>query len=228
MKLFDLKNRKLYIICFIPRSGSNHLCSLLERSGIGIPGEYYFPYDFNERYHHWNNKLKAYFNGDIDPINYFECILKFQHSIAGIKVSWDAMQAMMHEVSDIVEYMNPKYIYITRDDKIMQAISWARALQTQVWSSDDLGRRSPQPIYDKAQIEKCLEYIEQQENRFENFLSDKNPLRIAYEELSDDTIREVSEFLDVPIVFKKQHILSKFRKLRDKVNDDWYQKFTST
>lgn len=231
MKLFDIENRKLYIICFIPRSGSNHLCSMLERHGIGIPGEYYFPYELPERYANWNKKLKGYFNGDAahNPVEYFRCIFKLQHSVAGIKAGWDSVQIMLDEVGDIVEKMEPQYIYVTREDKIRQAVSWAKSLLTNIWSSDDLvDGKAPEPKYSKEKIDECLGYIKFQERQFEEFLKDKDPLRITYEEISDDTIRKISEFLDVPIIAQKQFILDQYKKIGTKKNDEWYDRYASS
>lgn len=226
---FIKKNRnKFYFICFIPRSGSNHLTSLMEESGFGAPAEYYYPYDFKSRYETWNAMLPYYFR-KCDKLDFFRSIFDVgkdgRHSEpTGIKISWDSLNIVMYEVGWLVKELEPKYIYLTRKDKLLQAISWHKASCTEVWSSDDVGKdQSKEYNYDKNGIKDKLDLIHVQENMFLNYLSDKKPLNLFYEDGYDmDTI---SSFLQAPIVKSEKTILGNFEILRNDENYEYKNRF---
>lgn len=231
MNLFDNQNKKLYFVCFVPRSGSNHLCSMLEKHGLGTPAEFYYPYKLIDRFTYWHKRLPRYFNRNakINEEEYFNCILGIQKSIAGIKVSWDAMNIVYTEIGNTIQKMRPKFIYVTRRDKIRQAISWAISLETNIWSSDDLiNKPKPKPKFSRQKVDECLQFIQNDEDRFEQFFKSNDCFRITYEEFDDKHIKEIADYLNVEINYRRLQVMDNYVKTGDGTNEEWYRQYVST
>lgn len=228
---FINKNKdKLYLICFIPRSGSNHLTSIMEENGLGAPTEYYYPYDFKSRYKYWNKLLPYYFREE-NEYEFFKSIFKVKkdggcNNITGMKISLESLNIMLSEIKNVIYELNPKFIYLTRNNKLMQSISWFKAENTKIWSSDDL-INNPQPElkYDRNSINQYLQMILYQEKMFNEFLSDKKHLKIHYED--GVNIKEISSFLGIEPIKCKKTILGDFSILRDNNNTDFYNRYMS-
>lgn len=229
MKLFNEYNKRLYIVCFIPRSGSTFLCSLLNRNGYGAPQEYYYPYEFNDRLKNWHGKLGPQFPLSTTKDDYLDKIMEFQSPIAGIKSTWDAYKIMESETSGKLDRINPKYLYLKRSNKLKQAISWAKSLQTGIWVSEDHKPPHEEPKYDKELIDKCLGYIECQEEMFDKSLADKDRLDLNYEDLCDDqdmVMQLMSNFLNVKTYPKVVGIiLHRQEKMDNSINERWYRRY---
>lgn len=73
-----------------------------------------------------------------------------------------------------------RYIRISRDDKVAQAISWSIAGQNGQFHSNQ--RPGPDPVvFDAANIEKALEAIERGEKQWDYELRGENTLNLVYE-----------------------------------------------
>ena len=229
MRLFELSNKKLYIICFIPRSGSNYLCSILEKHGLGSPTEYYYPYELKDRYQYWKLRLPKYFNRfcETNHLEFFKSVLNISPGICGIKTSWDSLKILHQECDELLKQIEIKYLYMTRDDKIRQAISWAISLTTDIWSSDDKQVKTDIK-YSRELIDKCLGYIKTQESLFAEYLQNKRFIEIKYEQLNNLDINNISEFIDEKIIYKPPKVLDNYEKLNNDLHIEWYNKYAST
>lgn len=93
-----------------------------------------------------------------------------------------------------------RWIRIRREDRVAQAVSWARALQSGRWASH---QRSLLPvIYRRRQVERLEAEILRQEGAWSRFFDSNGiePLELSYEELvaeRDVTLRRVLAFLGV-------------------------------
>ncbi len=185
-----------YVICFVNRSGSNYLCDLLKSAGIGIPAEYYYPLDFRKRVRCQFPANKKFDPQASGPAEYWHRVCESQGEIVGVKANFDAFQVFRSEVD--LRLPDLHYIYLTRKDKLRQAISWYRADHTETWSSFAPSAREDPP-FDRAQIDKYLRYIRENEQNWEQFLADKKYLPLIYEELGPQTVFEIAAHVGVSV-----------------------------
>jgi len=193
-----------YIVCGMPRSGGGALCDLLTQTRLaGRPLEYF---------RHW---FKARWKPDdpspearswaLPPVPYFRKIFEdgTLNKVLGIGASYEHFSYVMWQLETAFEFEaesvgevwnsllpNLHYIYITREDKIRHAVSWARCAQP---SNQD------NPLtFDAKQIAGFYQQIHTFEISWEEFfrLSDVTPLRIKYETLFSDYARTVIDVLD--------------------------------
>lgn len=224
MKLLDLANRRLYIICFVNRSGSSYLCEMLCRAGLGYPQEYYHPYGHKERYEHWSKKLPEYgeklpYTAEESAEEYFKALLDMQKPTAGIACTSGSYDQMHKEVGKILDQIKPKYIMLTRRDRLRQAISWYRAEYTGMWSTNHQSNNRIPP-YSQDEIEQYLIQIEEQEQLLEKYIGHHKPLRITYEEIGPACINQICEFIGIKPP-RPWNAYSVLRVQRDKMTEDW-------
>lgn len=118
------------IICFLNRSGSNFLAECLQQSGgIGPFGEF-----FNHP-----NLVSLCKEKDIDTLSdyvfYINSLMK-KDNVFCTKLGWAQLYFLIKigVIPKIIK--NPKFIFITRNDLLGQAISFSIASQTKKWSSE--------------------------------------------------------------------------------------------
>ena len=92
----------------------------------------------------------------------------------------------MSEKPKLLSMIAPTHVvYLTRRDKVAQAISYSRAIRSGSWFWDH-GKGDPCE-YDEAHIQEALESIESQEQAWEYVfeITHTRPLRVTYEEFLD-------------------------------------------
>lgn len=185
-----------YFILFTQRSGSSHLCNLLASIGLGKPGEYGL---FEDR-----------------TFDRLTAALNEQGEIAGVKIDWETLKDLLKQPDDLMEQFSPRLIYLKREDRLGQAISWAKALQTAEWSCFDSAAK--EPVYDRKLVAQQLKVIDWQEARFGEFIKDKPCLELTYEQPDEEKLALIcNEFNFEPQGEPKSY----FRKQADAVNEDW-------
>lgn len=135
-------------------------------------------------------------------------------------------------------FPNLHYIFITRRDKLRQAISYVRALETGVWRQ---GKRVPTPDYrtlpfNPAAIDARLQQIQQEEIWMHEFFEryDIEPFKVVYEdfvEAYEETAKGILRYLEIP--FPRQLEFGEREMIRqaDAVTEEWvlrYQKLKQT
>ena len=183
---------KTYVVASIPRTGSTLLCRMLWRAGcVGAPKEYLNPMQLRDwevrlgspasRLRHrrlagrrlalvgpaWSQTRLA---AHLDRVR--------QRRSAG---GWFGLKLHQHHRHRLTGSV-ARWIYLTRADRIAQAVSWARALQTGQW----IGGDSPREVrYSRWLIQRCLKSIDAGESGWEaHFLRvGVEPLRLRYEKL---------------------------------------------
>ncbi len=213
-----------YAICTQPRSGSNLLCQLLSSTErLGYPLEYFngpgrralglpdFP-DAPEL------QIEAIFRLGATP-NGVYAVKLFANQFAAFsrRLRWTDLLPNLH------------FVYLVRDDLLGQAISWARALQTEQY-------RSTQPanqlaVYDADLIRSRLTAIVLERAQWETFFARTgiDPLRIVYERFLEDPASHVDRVANMMDV---EHPVVDQRKVdlviqRDAITEEWKQRFRS-
>jgi len=204
-----------YALCAVARSGAHLLTGALQASHLaGRPLQY-----FHDRLSH---KYAVRYGLDaarnVGP--YLRGLLasaSTSNGVFGFRIeSWDVEPLVGrlresgefgdHELGEreLLETAFPRlrYIQLTREDKLRQAISTARAMQTNLWVPGKEHNITGEAKFDPALIDQCLFCVEQAERQWAKFFARNqlDPLAITYENLCNDypgTVNQVFDFLQI-------------------------------
>lgn len=183
-----------YAICYVQRSGSTHLTSLLQNTGVaGKPADF-----FNVGYRDMRLEREQVFTrtgahtiasaatkyGCRSVADYLNVISREARGVNGVF----GMKMDLCHASILIRrgmFWNPewKYIYVTRQDLLMQAVSYYIAQETGLWSSMSAG---PDTVgFNQQAIEESILYLAGLMSHWEMTfaLFGIHPLRITYEEI---------------------------------------------
>ena len=209
--------RRCYVVCAIPRSGSNLLTDGLHATRrAGKPKQFFLP--------KWEARFAADHHLDLSAgfAAYVRDIVRLtatSNQVFGFKLmSWyleDFLSRLRATGAfgnaqttdlDLLRTTFPRlqFVYLSRRHKLRQALSQARALQTGVWKVRDGKTSKEEPQFDAKLIEQCLKDGERQEKHWQNFFQriDVEPFRVEYETLCQDyeaTIRSILDFLKISL-----------------------------
>jgi trehalose 2-sulfotransferase len=211
-----------YLICSTPRSGSYLLCELLWRTGAaGAPEEFFHP-DFMPRL------MRRWGVDSLDA--YIAALLEHKTSpngVFGAKIHWGQYSPVLGERDITTLFPNTRFIHISRSDRVRQAVSWVRAMQTLRWKSSEQDRR--EVAYDAEDIAAKLRRIEGDEERwralFERYGIE--PHEVVYEQLSErpgEVVRGVLDWagIEAPGAAPDEPGL---RRQADSISEQWVQRF---
>ena len=209
--------RRCYVVCTIPRSGSNLLTDGLRATReAGMPKQFFLPKS-EARY---GAELGLDPNGDYP--GYVRGIVNMRTSrneVFGFKLmSWylDDFLCRLRDTGafsgvatdDLTMLRNAfprlRFIHIVRRHKLRQALSTARALQTGLWKVQEGKTAKCEPQFDAELIEQSLKEAERQEQIWYTFFQriGTEHFQVAYEELCRDyeaTIHGVLDFLKISL-----------------------------
>lgn len=240
-----MKPQKTYLICATPRSGSYLLSYGLTRTELaGQPDEYFQVRDFFT----WTERLGFKAGSFLD---YVQGVMSAR-TVAGVfgaKIMWDHMDNCFsvypntipelvgkprHEQFDLL-FNRPRYIFITRRDKVRQAVSMVRALQTQVWQIwvDIFAEQTKpvqQPYFDFDWIESEYWNLLKAEQSWRDFFaaSGIEPLTLVYEDFAErfeDTVTDVLRYLEIDLPPTYVPPTPTIHKQSDALNDSWIEQY---
>lgn len=201
-----------YLVCSIPRSGTNLLGFSLSEQGLGVPVEYFnLPRSRAEMLmvERWGMRdldfttLSNFQKNQERFDDYFELLKAKRTSPLGVwgsKLFWNHLP-MEHIGLEYVAQrlpVPPKIIFLSRKNVIAQAISLGVAAQTQQWNSMQKQKKAAQ--YSFEHFRQALERVvaETQFWRKELKRHDFPVLEIYFEDLSEnfpEMMVKVNEFL---------------------------------
>src|SRR3954454_3648568 len=209
--------RRCYVVCTIPRSGSNLLTDgLRDTRRAGMPKQFFLPKAESD----YGAKL------GIDPVADYAAYVrgivntKVTHNGQfGFKLmSWylDDFLVRLREAHDFGNsttsdlellcsaFPRLRFLRIVRRHKLRQALSTARALQTGLWKVQKGKSIMREPDFDPDLIEQSLHEAERQDRLWDGFFRriGIHPFEVEYEKLCHDyerTIREVLNFLGIKL-----------------------------
>lgn len=109
----------------------------------------------------------------------------------GLKVHAHHAAALLPE--DAPRLRHARWIRLRREDRLGQALSWARARQTGRWAAHRDGRP---PVYRRGAIDRALSRIETGEAFWEQRLAGHDVLELTYEALTAEPLATVNRVLD--------------------------------
>ena len=209
--------RRCYVVCAIPRSGSNLLTDGLHATRkAGRPKQFFlqkFEGDYGAK--HGLDPAKDY-------AGYVRGIISAKttsNEVFGFKLmSWyleDFLSRLRATrafgdagTGDLKLLRNAfprlQFVHVFRRHKLRQALSTARALQTGLWKVQKGKTIQREPQFDAELIEQCLKEGQRQESVWHCFFQQigVDPFRVEYEKLCqdyEDTIRAVLDFLRISL-----------------------------
>ena len=216
-----------YLVASIPRSGSTLLClGLWDTRLAGAPLEYFADVHMQDYFGRW---------GKTDIRGYVSRLLQHRTSPNGVfGVKGIHTQLRSYFFKDGIElddcFPNLRYIYIARQDRLRQAISLVKAMQTNRWRSNWTEGIQDRLSYDFQEISRRMDEMVKEEQAWQGYFLERRiePLRIVYESLVqnyEESIRQVlsylgvAEYNDVPIPPPS------LKKQADIVTEEWYDRF---
>jgi trehalose 2-sulfotransferase len=211
------------------RCGSTFFCAQLWRTGVlGAPGEY-----LNVGAGRlWRDVMMRRLQVS-SPADYFSELLARRTSrngVFGVKVHFPHFEAALSWYPAMLTVLSPvTYIHLARKDALAQAVSLAKAMQNNWWSSMDAPMRAPL-VYDEAFIVQCLRDIQQQNLGWLRWFARNNvtPFTVYYEDLVADTtgvVRKVVELLGADSDKAEDIFLPPIEKQSDELNVEWVERF---
>src|SRR6266487_6294835 len=209
--------RRCYVVCTIPRSGSNLLTDGLRATRrAGMPKQLFLP------------KFEARYGAElgVDPVADYPKYVRgmvstraTHNEVFGFKLmSWylDNFLTRLRasrafgdaRTGDLKLLRNAfprlQFVHVVRRHKLRQALSTARALQTGLWKVQKGKTIQREPQFDAELIEQSLKEAERQEKIWHRFFQriGIEPFEVEYEKLCQDyegTIRSVLDFLQISL-----------------------------
>lgn len=167
----------------------------------------------------------------------------------GVKIMWENLEDMRRFYISIPEWSNfnapevlenifpnAKYIYISRRDKVRQAVSMVKAIKTGYFTSrqedeaKEKGEYKTAKEYDHETVFQQYKRLLKEDELWQNYFKQINvsPYRVIYEEFVDNyekTIRNVLEFIDVEGWNAIEIGEKALRKQADEENEKWAEAF---
>ena len=185
------------------------LCRALSDTEIaGHPDEYFLAEDPKELpdWRFWEEGPFGVFSGAVDRESYLDAVYRMgstSNGVFGAKLMWNSVpwalvkfqQMPRFDSFDRSQVFHTAFpdlhvIYVTRRDRVRQAVSWARMAQDGVWVvSDDEPAPPPRPLEYRYDLINGLEgLIMQSEQGWRDFFDDLavSPLELFYEDLVTD------------------------------------------
>jgi LPS sulfotransferase NodH len=235
--------RRCYVVCTIPRSGSNLLTDgLRDTRCAGMPKQFFLPKAESS----YGTKL------GIDPAadyaGYVRAIVNTKvtrNEVFGFKLmSWylnDFLTRLREAngfgnstTSDLKllcsAFPRLRFLRIIRRHKLRQALSTARALQTGLWKVQKGKRILRAPEFDPDLIEQSLHEAERQEKIWDDFFRriEVKPFEVQYENLFQDyerTIRSVLNFLRIKLPAGARIGPPATTRQADEISRTWEERF---
>jgi LPS sulfotransferase NodH len=222
--------RLSYFVCATPRSGSSLLCTSLAATGVaGKPEEYFerlrhsgLPREPREYFDgdvdpgvlellpetrmgdpaeaELDRELPRYLEEGTTP-----------NGVFGSKLMWSYFGDLLARLGTTPEgralevlaerFGSLRFVHVTRRDKVEQAVSLWRAVQTRAWRASD-GERA-QPVYDARGIAYLRDQVGAHDEAWRRWFAANGiqPLHVDYETFVSsyvDTVRRVLNHLGVP------------------------------
>ncbi len=241
-----------FFICATPHNGSTLLCEALKNTGLaGWPEEFFE----NTKHTAIAEELAAYYQFSHETVlpahneaatytDYLTNVLKIGSSsngVFGAKILWSYFDDFICSLRQIPAYAelpvrdllpgvfpNLNYIWITRRDKVQQAISFWQAFQRRTWEFDDSTPRNF--VFNFEIIDHLLQQILADERDWLRYFDvcGIEPFTVVYEDLVEaykNTVRDVLQYLQIPI--PASHVLTKgqIKRQTDALSEQWARRY---
>jgi LPS sulfotransferase NodH len=240
-----------YLVCATPRSGSTLLCETLIQTGVaGVPREYFEALPGTGLPRQPREYLSGLEDPEVDrllpPLRRAAALPPFAERLAaalregttangvfGAKVMWGYVAPLLEATRGAPERVLPdlRYVLVVREDKLRQAMSLWRALQTQVWNSEDaelLSAEPRPPVYSRTAIDALHELLADHEAAWRRWFAVRGvrPLELVYEEFADRPGEGAARVLDHLGIPRPERVAARagLQRQSDALTDEWVRR----
>ena len=154
--------------------------------------------------------------------------------VAGLRAALgDAAPETTPEVLAAV-FPRLRYVFLVRRDKVRQAVSLWRAIQTWQWREDpgDADRGERPLRYSFAALDHLRALLQEEEDWWRRYFADAGiePLTVAYEDLAgghDDVVRAILRYLEIPFDGGWSLPGPTMRRQSDTRSGDWAERYAA-
>jgi trehalose 2-sulfotransferase len=130
-----------------------------------------------------------------------------------------------------------RYIWVTRNDKLRQAISLWKAIQTWTWREDESSTPRDQSVHPKKELcfhFQAIDHLRQQivenERAWQSYFdaSAIEPLQVTYEDLSENyeaTTVQILRYLHIPISECTVFAERRMKRQADALSEEWVARY---
>ena len=214
----DLRNpRRSFMVCAVARTGSNLLCDGLHATRRAGRGQQYFLPKFEP-----DLSVKYGLDAQNDFAGYVKGIVEataFGNNVFSFKIMAWYLRSFVTRLretgafgveaeSDLAvlgaAFPRLQFVQIRRRNKLQQAISKARAMQTGLWKIQEGNEARRDPEFDASLIARCLDDVVKDEAIWSEFFTTQkvSPFPVWYEDLCasyEIVIRSVLDFLKIKL-----------------------------
>lgn len=234
--------RRCYLVCAIARTGSNMLTDGLHSTRrAGRPKQFFLP-KFEGDYAARHGLNAADFSG------YVRGVVKesaTSNEVFGFKVMGWYLEEFLRRLRQSGGFGGPeasemkvlqaafprlRFVQVLRRNKLRQAISKAKAIQSGLWKIQQDNQAVGRPDFNAELITRCLEDTVQDEQVWERFFTRNGirPFLVEYEELCRDfagTIRDVLSFLKIRLPRDGQIAPPQTIRQTDAISREWEERY---
>ncbi|MEQ8768101.1 MAG: Stf0 family sulfotransferase [Planctomycetota bacterium] len=217
-----------YLVCSTPRSGSSLLCELLCHTELaGAPTEYL------------DTRVEADFRAvwRFDSLEEYCRLLLLKkttpNGVFGFKAHFHQLAERLSTAAELKSvFPGLQYVSIQRRDTLRQAVSLAKALQTDCWASHQTDVQAA-PRYDRVLIHSQLQNIFRERYAWESFyrVEGIQPIRVDYDALvaaPRDTVSRVLGELQIEPPSELTLEAPTLQRQSDSVNEEWCRRYTES
>jgi LPS sulfotransferase NodH len=217
-----------YFICGTPRSGTTLLAGLLASSGlVGRAAEHFSPGGQPE----WTAAdYGRYLRHCVEQTTV--------NRVFGAKLLWDELEHLLARLRTLrgrggsndrvlleSVFPSPRFMWLTREDVLAQAVSWSKAAQTGEFYVGDPRANGVAPVFDERQIRLLVDELAAKNESWRHWFdaNDIEPFSIRFEDLKadpDGRAREALEFLGLKVPPGLELTASTVQQA-DAVNREW-------
>ncbi len=173
------------------------------------------------------------------------------NGVFGAKVMWGYFDSFINNLRQLfclrdhtipgilaTTFPNLRYIWITRQDKVRQAVSLWRAIQTGIWRADETHHASSSSslpetelVFHFRAIDHLVDQIESHEVAWQNYFRESGiePYIVVYEDLVrayEAKSHEILQYLHIPIPPAFMPVPRRMKRQADDLSEAWVQQYT--
>lgn len=218
-----------YLICCVQRTGSWLLAHALTDTGwAGRPSDYFDDAERERRTQEWELPTE-------DLATYVRAVQDHAttpNGVFGSKMMWNAFDQLRSKDGDDAglefiraAFPNTQFVWLRREDKVRQGVSWWRAAATDEWALTP-NQHPARPELDVEQIVPLVRLAEQSENGWKQWFVSTGiePYEVVYEDLARDrfgTVNNVLEFLGLGQLSQEAMPPVRYRKQADALSEHY-------
>jgi LPS sulfotransferase NodH len=233
-----------YFVCGTPRSGSSLLCEALKNTGLtGRPEEYFWQGDEPFWRERWGVSSYA---------DYLESAVRqgtTENGVFGAKLMMGGgyfahfanqlqelagASSLPVPATELVQarFPNLHYVWITRRNKVRQAVSWWKAIQSGAWSQteDRPPRPDKRPEFNFEAIDHLVQELVMREASWAEYFGEGGiqPFVVVYEDLVTTyqrVARQLLLWMRIPAPPDLAFGPRKLRKQADELSEQWVMRY---